>query len=240
MSITTAPTDLTTPPTTPPMVYLGRTALVNGGSLLVEISAITDEVVLATDGSCYPLAGATILPLGGECITTLGPEGAAPRRWLGPVSAVGPRETSPVLTAWMLGADGFPTTGVFTLAEVEARTAVVTGCTHADAVLSSALVAAAVRRDNTGAYYRDQQLTLVADAHQWADNNDLCSTFDEFMEDHGMPGRERDFSLRVDVVTTVYLTGTGTSLQEAIDSIASGDVLEGIDLSSLDYTVEAD
>lgn len=47
---------------------------------------------------------------------------------------------------------------------------------------------------------------LVADAHQWADDNELCSTFDEFMEEHGLPARLRDWVVQVEVPITLEFT----------------------------------
>lgn len=46
----------------------------------------------------------------------------------------------------------------------------------------------------------------VADAHQWADENELCSVFDEFMEEHGLPARLRDWTVKVEVPITLEFT----------------------------------
>lgn len=49
------------------------------------------------------------------------------------------------------------------------------------------------------------QATLVEDAHQWADNNNLCGEFDHFMRDHDLPPRRREFKAPASVTLTVEL-----------------------------------
>lgn len=46
---------------------------------------------------------------------------------------------------------------------------------------------------------------LVESAHEWANANDLCGRFDEFMEEHDLPRRlhEYEVEVRVDVRVTV-------------------------------------
>lgn len=228
--------------TVPAMTYRGRNALVEGGSTLVQVVAITDEVVITADGAQHPLAAATILPRGGECITGPGIARTAPWQWLGLVRPDEPRQPSAVLSGWVLGPDGLPVTRTFVTSDVDARTSVVTGCAHAEPVLAGALVAVAVRRETTGAYYRERQQAqreeLAASAHRWADANNAGESFDEFLNECGLPGRERDFDLRVQISTTVFLTQSGSSLDQAIGAIESTDVLDSLDLDNSDYEVE--
>nr|DAV81469.1 MAG TPA: hypothetical protein [Caudoviricetes sp.] len=56
------------------------------------------------------------------------------------------------------------------------------------------------------AKHKDDMEALAADAHQWADNNELCSAFDEFMEEHGLPARPRDWTVKVEVPITLEFT----------------------------------
>lgn len=226
---------MTSPATT--MVYCGRKALVEGGATVVQISGITDEALITPDGSQYPLGAATLLPLGGECIAAELTYGTVSGRWLGLVE---PREPGGAVSAWVLDAAAGIVTYTFTPAAIDARTSVTAGCVHGDAQLADALVEGIASRTRTGDFHRARMDTLVSDAHEWADNNSLCSEFDNFMEQHGLPGRERDFCLRVDVSTTVYLTGTGSTLQEAIDSISGRDVVDEIDIGALSYDIESD
>lgn len=43
-------------------------------------------------------------------------------------------------------------------------------------------------------------------AHRWADDNKLGLIFDEFMEEHGLPARLRDWTVNVEVPITLELT----------------------------------
>lgn len=54
--------------------------------------------------------------------------------------------------------------------------------------------------------HKNDMEALVADAHQWADENELCSVFDEFMEEHGLPARLRDWTVKVEVPITLEFT----------------------------------
>lgn len=47
---------------------------------------------------------------------------------------------------------------------------------------------------------------LVADAHQCADDNKLGLIFDEFMEEHGLPARKKDWTVKVEVPITLEFT----------------------------------
>lgn len=40
---------------------------------------------------------------------------------------------------------------------------------------------------------------LVDAAHVWADDNSLCSRFDDFMAEQGLPERQRDYTVYIDV-----------------------------------------
>lgn len=54
--------------------------------------------------------------------------------------------------------------------------------------------------------HKNDMEALVADAHQWADENELCSAFDDFMEEHGLPARLRDWTVKVEVPITLEFT----------------------------------
>ena len=56
------------------------------------------------------------------------------------------------------------------------------------------------------AKHKNDMEALVADARQWADENELCSAFDEFMEEHGLPARLRDWTVKVEVPITLEFT----------------------------------
>ena len=83
---------------------------------------------------------------------------------------------------------------------------------------------------------------IVSEAQEWADSHDMCSAFEEFMHDHDLEGRERDFEFYVRVQMSVPVTVTSRmSEQDARDSIDSDAVLEAIREAGLDsYDWEVD
>ena len=62
------------------------------------------------------------------------------------------------------------------------------------------------RTEALEAKHKNDMEALLASAHQWADENELCSTFDEFMEEHGLPARLRDWAVKVEVPITLEFT----------------------------------
>lgn len=54
---------------------------------------------------------------------------------------------------------------------------------------------------------RDREMdTLVEDAHTYADTHSLCHEFDQFMVDHGLPARERDYEVEVTFNVSAIIT----------------------------------
>ena len=49
---------------------------------------------------------------------------------------------------------------------------------------------------------------LEAAAHEWADDNDLCERFDDFMEEMGLSRRVRDFEVEVQVCVRGSVSAT--------------------------------
>lgn len=69
----------------------------------------------------------------------------------------------------------------------------------------------------------------IAEHEQWreqleqdllaaADRHDLCSFFDEFMADHGMLRRERDYRVPATVTYTTYVQVQARSFDEAVEA----------------------
>ncbi|MFZ2175685.1 MAG: hypothetical protein WAW17_16935 [Rhodococcus sp. (in: high G+C Gram-positive bacteria)] len=91
---------------------------------------------------------------------------------------------------------------------------------------------------------------LVESAHAWADENSLCSQFDNFMEEHDLPARSRDFDVEVDVTmrATVTVSVTARSSDDARDSVDSDAVESALrdkysiagyqDLDIADWTID--
>lgn len=67
--------------------------------------------------------------------------------------------------------------------------------------------------------------SLVSDAHQFADDNSLCSEFDRFMEEHGLPTRVREHEIEYTLTATVTYSGRatveGSSWEDAHDAFHS-------------------
>ncbi|WP_054249036.1 hypothetical protein, partial [Rhodococcus opacus] len=47
---------------------------------------------------------------------------------------------------------------------------------------------------------------IAKDAGTWADENNLCSEFDRFMEEHGLPPRSREFTVEALVTITTKVS----------------------------------
>lgn len=91
---------------------------------------------------------------------------------------------------------------------------------------------------------------LVESAHEWADDNSLCSQFDNFMESHDLPGRSRmyDVEVEVNIRTTVTVSVSARSGDNAADSVDTSEVESAVrdkygiagyvDVDIDDWTVE--
>lgn len=77
---------------------------------------------------------------------------------------------------------------------------------------------------------RKAELTeIVDDAHEFADNNDLCGEFDRFLEEHGLPSRnDRDQYLAVRVEVTVHVRGAGRTEEDAYDALDQEQVFDAV------------
>lgn len=55
-------------------------------------------------------------------------------------------------------------------------------------------------------------------AHEYADENDLCGVFDDFLEENGLPSRrDRHQSVKVDVSMSVYIDCSGVTEEDAYE-----------------------
>ena len=229
MSVTTEPTAT--------MDHQGAAALVNHGRDVVQVASLTEDEVITATGARHALSATTLLPRGGECVSVETAAGTVSGRWLG---TAGAPETPGLIRGWVLEGDGEPREHAFIPGVIDARASVTQPCPHADVTMAAAVLASIISRERISQYHQARMDTLVADAHQWADDNDLCGRFDEFMDEHGLPMRERDFELRVEVATTVYLTRTATTLEGAVEAVDAGAVREAINLDDDSYSVEED
>jgi hypothetical protein len=62
---------------------------------------------------------------------------------------------------------------------------------------------------------------IAKDAGTWADENNLCSEFDRFMEEHGLPPRSREFTVEALVTITTKVTVLVSARSE---EVAEGEV----------------
>lgn len=90
---------------------------------------------------------------------------------------------------------------------------------------------------STHAEHREQRRRLNEAANEWADDNDLCDSYDEFMEQYGFEGRTRDYTAKVTI--TFYEDTEGRSFDEATDWTARDVVRMANELGNdLDWEVE--
>ncbi|MDZ7912929.1 MAG: hypothetical protein U5O16_14030 [Rhodococcus sp. (in: high G+C Gram-positive bacteria)] len=67
---------------------------------------------------------------------------------------------------------------------------------------------------------------LVESAHTWADENSLCSQFDNFMESHDLPGRSRmyDVEVEVNISRRVTVSVSASNCDDAADAVDTREV----------------
>lgn len=82
---------------------------------------------------------------------------------------------------------------------------------------------------------------IVSDAHEFADDNDLCGEFDRFLEKHGLPSRnDRDQYPAVSVTVTVPMKAKGRTEEDAFDSLDREEIFEALRRTLLDTPQAAD
>ncbi|WP_195165873.1 hypothetical protein [Mycobacteroides abscessus] len=75
---------------------------------------------------------------------------------------------------------------------------------------------------------RRRWAVVVADAHVWADENSLCGVFDEFCSLHGLPTREADFEVSVDVTVRVVVPQTARDADAACSEVQDSGGLDRV------------
>lgn len=117
------------------------------------------------------------------------------------------------------------------------RYALTTPTTDERADLVAALIAVHAKVETAEAHVKAAARRLdsiVEDAHEWADEENLCSKFDRFCEEHNLPAREREWRVSVNVSTTVTVYVTASSEQDARDLVDSGNVTRALRDAYLD------
>ena len=89
--------------------------------------------------------------------------------------------------------------------------------------------------------HEQAKANLNAAANEWADDNDLCGRYDEFMEEHGFNGRSHDY--RAKITVTIYRDIEGRSFDDAPESIDGYDIkqwIADIDGDDIEWETEED
>ena len=156
----------------------------------------------------------------------------------------------PVLTAFVLNGTTVQTVPA-PVTLWDARRSVTDTLTPETAVIEVMTALAQTCRERARDAARHQQWIdgLVEDAHEWADEHDLCSRFDDFCAQHDLPTRTRDYDVRVNVSmsTRVTITRSASSSDDAEDAVDRDDVREALEgmfgtslLADVDFDYETD
>jgi len=210
---------------------LGRECWTPGGSRGV-LHAMSEHGVpmvqrnAATDAEECP--GAVPLPVVGETVRIL-PAGAAgpviAGCWMGWQHAREAPSVDTVTVRVLVGAEIVSRLVPVTALDAAITVTGVTSSEIKDAVAATASLSAQLdRKDTEQRNYLDG---LVQDAHEYADENDLCSRFDDFMESHGFPRRERSYEVRVRF-DDVYVTVMAESQEGANAAVDAEDVSHSV------------
>src|SRR5699024_2201050 len=71
---------------------------------------------------------------------------------------------------------------------------------------------------------REWRHNLVERAYEEADNRDWCEELDDLMDELGLPRRTRDYEVTVDANVSLHLTVSGTSEEDAAESVDVEDI----------------
>ncbi len=210
---------------------LGRECWTPGGSSGV-LHAMSEHGVpmvqrnAATDAEECP--GAVPLPVVGETVRILpaGAEGPVIAGcWMGWQRAREAASVDTVTVRVLVGAEIVSRLVPITALDAAITVTGVTSPETKDAVAAAASLSAQLDRKNTE--QRNYLDGLVQDAHEYADENDLCSRFDDFMESHGFPRRARSYEVRI-TFEDVYVTVMAESQEGADAAVDAEDVAHSV------------
>lgn len=106
---------------------------------------------------------------------------------------------------------------------------------HLDALKALARQVELLR--NTTTAHESFMAGLVADAHDWANEHQLCGSFDSFMEQHDLEPRQHDYEVEVCGTFTVTLSRTASSFEDASEMVDETDMVSA--MRSYDLMVES-
>ncbi|WP_043650828.1 hypothetical protein [Cellulosimicrobium cellulans] len=228
-------TDITTAPApTWSIDLIGRPAIRDGER--TTITAVRGEHIYTADtpGVARAANELVALPVLGEHVRTAG---GTTGYWIGtlddePVPAC-------VLRTVIL-CDNRIQTFDLNVAYLDARTVVDGRASEGERAAMGALLTTHLAHLATIREHRQWIDTLTADAHEHADDQQWCEQFDDFMDEHGLARRARDYELRVQVTATVYLSRNAVSLDAAIDALDGDTLLAALAADDLAWDAEED
>lgn len=194
---------------------VGRQVFVNG--TVATVTAVDGDEAL-TDGAGtvdLALACANVLPVMGEVVLLHGQRAV----WLEAI-----QKTHRLVGVVLVGGQ------VQERTLYEVSSVVVAGEEPLDRQLCRALA-------STHAEHREQMQRLNVEANEWADDNDLCSRYDDFMERQGLEGRVREY--RASITITFSEDVEGRSFDDATNWTAADVVRMATEYGDhLDWEVE--
>lgn len=232
--MTTTTETTTAPAPTWSIDLIGRPALRDGA--MTTITAVRGEHIYTADipGVAHAATELVPLPVLGEHVrTTTGTVGY----WIGRI------DDEPVpagIVRALLLSDELSRTYDIAVTDIDARTVVDGRASEGERAALGALLGEHLAHRSTIRRHRQWIDALTDDAHVHADDNSLCERFDDFMEEHGLARRARDYDLRVQVTATVYLTRNAASLDAAIDTLDGETLLAALTSDDLAWDAEED
>ena len=209
----------------------GRQAIVNGR--LTTVTRVDGDTLYVElePGVAHPAYDVVVLPTPGERVVVNGD----PRAWVGTESARAEQHVGVTLWVLWVSESGDVYSVPYAVAELDARK-IVTGPPAPGMRAAMTAILNERRAQQAAAAERAQWIERLTDeAHEYANRNDLCERFDEFMEDHGMRRRTRDYDLRVEVTATLYITRNAQSVDDAINDLDREDVWDHLEARDLDW-----
>lgn len=209
----------------------GRQAIVNGQ--LTTVTRVDGDTLYVEHepGVAHPSYDVVVLPTPGERVVVNGD----PRAWVGTETARAEQHVGVTLWVLWVSESGDVYSGPYAVAELDARK-IVTGPPEPGMRAAMTAILNERRVQQAAAAERAAWIERLTDeAHEYANRNDLCERFDEFMEEHGMRRRTRDYDLRVEVTATLYITRNAQSVDDAINDLDREDVWDHLEACDLDW-----
>lgn len=212
----------------------GRQAIHDGR--LTRIIAAGDgclTTALNPDEKAFEWA-VVVLPQPGETVTVASTDGQVCGLWVG-LRGVSP-DASRIHADLLV--DGQVRRVSVATGEVDARQTVSQLASDGEEAAATALFQEMTAHQETRETQQAQLDQLVDDAHTYADDNELCRRFDEFMVSHGLRPRTRDYELRVEVTATVYLTREAANAEDAADALTRDEVFAALNAVDIEWEAE--